>query len=187
MLRRHCRHNLLSNLLAWGIEKEKCFSGDGDPYRGHHLGTSLGITWTCRNEEKSKDVLKFSRDISMPIKRSAKERSPDKQESIFFTIGFGTLPGGANGLPDAGGSGCTTPPSSIDHVVQCYCATHLVSLGSGSSGPTTTVTGWSSTAPFGTLLTVTVNYTYSFWVIPNFIPGLASLRAMQATAVMKYE
>ncbi len=90
-------------------------------------------------------------------------------------------------LPDTGGSGCTTPPSSIDQVVQCYCATNLVSLGSGSSGPTTVVTGYSPNAPFGTLLTVTVNYTYSFWVIPNFIPGIASLRAMQASAVMKYE
>ena len=99
-------------------------------------------------------------------------------------------------LLDTGGSGCTTPPSSIDQVVQCYCASHIVSLGSGSSGPTTTVeiiqpdgtvTGWSSNAPFGDLLRVTVNYTYAFWVIPNFIPGIASLRAMQAIAVMKYE
>jgi Flp pilus assembly protein TadG len=80
----------------------------------------------------------------------------------------------------------STGANSIDSVVQYYCASHLVTFGT-TNVPTTTVTGYSPTATFGTDLKVQVNYSYSFLVIPNFIPGFAKLRNMQAITVMRYE
>jgi Flp pilus assembly protein TadG len=80
-----------------------------------------------------------------------------------------------------------TGANSIDSVVQNYCGSHILFTFGTYSAPTTIVTGYSSSATFGTNLTVQVNYNYSFLVIPNFIPGIAKLRAMQAITVMKYE
>ncbi len=45
----------------------------------------------------------------------------------------------------------------------------------------------SGTEPFGTDLTVEVQYNYSFLIIPNFIPGVAALEDMRAVTVMRYE
>jgi TadE-like protein len=90
-------------------------------------------------------------------------------------------------LPPTGGSPCAMPASSIEAVVQCYAGNHLVTLGSANSPPTTTVVGYAPNPIFGTDLSVTVNYTYGFLVIPNFLPGINRLRVMQAVTVMKYE
>jgi len=80
-----------------------------------------------------------------------------------------------------------TGANSIESVVQNYCLNHLVTFGATNIPPTTTVTGYDPGAAFGTNLTVQVNYTYSFLVIPNFIPGITNPRPMQAITVMKYE
>jgi Flp pilus assembly protein TadG len=79
-------------------------------------------------------------------------------------------------------------PTQIEGVVQNYCGTYLITFGTHST-PTIVnpPAGYSATATFGTDLIVQVNYQYSFLVIPNFIPGIAKLRNMQAVTVMKYE
>jgi Flp pilus assembly protein TadG len=78
-----------------------------------------------------------------------------------------------------------TGANSIESVVQNYCLNNLVTFGATNIPPTTTVTYPSQN--FGDPLTVQVNYTYSFLVIPNFIPGITSPRTMKAITVMKYE
>jgi Flp pilus assembly protein TadG len=93
------------------------------------------------------------------------------------------LPSGGTCITAADGS---IQPTSIKCVVENYCLNHLVTFGAQNI-PTTTVSGYSSTATFGTNLTVRVNYSYSFLVIPNFIPGITNPRTMQAITVMKYE
>jgi Flp pilus assembly protein TadG len=79
-----------------------------------------------------------------------------------------------------------TGDNSIESVVQNYCLNYLVTFGA-TNIPSTTVTGYSANAPFRQDLTVQVNYTYSFLVIPNFIPGISSPRTMRAVTVMRYE
>jgi Flp pilus assembly protein TadG len=80
-------------------------------------------------------------------------------------------------------------PAAINSVVQNYCLNHLVTFGNLNI-PTINPnppTGYSSNATFGTNLTVQVNYSYSFLVIPNFIPGITNPHPMHAMTVMKYE
>jgi Flp pilus assembly protein TadG len=81
-----------------------------------------------------------------------------------------------------------TGANSIESVVQSYCASHMVTFGTQNT-PTITnpPAGYSPTASFRDPLTVQVNYQYSFLVIPNFIPGIARLRNMQAATTMRYE
>jgi Flp pilus assembly protein TadG len=76
---------------------------------------------------------------------------------------------------------------SIDKVVQTYCSNYLITFGSTNSPPTTSFVGYASDALFGTDLKVTVNYTFEFLVIPNFVPGINKLRTMKAETLMKYE
>jgi Flp pilus assembly protein TadG len=86
-----------------------------------------------------------------------------------------------------------TGANSIESVVQNYCIDHLsgnpitITFGATNNLPTVTTVGYSPTAAFRAPLTVQVNYQYSFLVIPDFIPGIARLRNMQAVAVMRYE
>jgi len=80
-----------------------------------------------------------------------------------------------------------TGTNSIDSVVQNYCASHLVTFATTKNPPTTSVTGYSANAAFGTDLSVQVSYQYSFLVIPNFFPGITKLQNMQAVTVMRYE
>jgi Flp pilus assembly protein TadG len=81
-----------------------------------------------------------------------------------------------------------TGTDSINSVVQNYCANHLVTFGNPNTPAIVNPPiGYSSTATFGTELTVQVDYQYSFLVIPNFIPGITKLRAMHAITVMRYE
>ena len=92
-------------------------------------------------------------------------------------------------LPYYGGdTSCTSPPISIEAVVQCYAKNHLITFGSTNLLPAPTITPpYDPNAPFGTDLEVTVNYNFEFLVIPNFIPGINRLRAMSAETLMKYE
>jgi Flp pilus assembly protein TadG len=57
--------------------------------------------------------------------------------------------------------------TDIQQVVTNYCGTYLISLGSGSTSPTTTITR-NGNAP-GDALTVTINYTYQFLVFSNLL------------------
>jgi Flp pilus assembly protein TadG len=82
-------------------------------------------------------------------------------------------------LPDTG-------TNSIDSTVQNYCGAYLVTFGAKNT-PSTTITGYSDTAAIGSTLTVQVNYTYSFFVIPNFIPGINKIQNIMATSAMRYE
>ena len=83
----------------------------------------------------------------------------------------------ATRLPDTG-------VNSIESVVQTYCADYLVTFGAKNSP---TVTATHPAQKFGDPLTVQVKYTYSFLVIPNFIPAINKIKNMQATTVMRYE
>ena len=81
------------------------------------------------------------------------------------------------------------PPSgmsSIDAVVQQYCANNLISF-DAQSPPVTTVVGYDANAPFRQNLQVQVSYQYSFLVVQNFVPGLNRVRSVNAVAVMRYE
>jgi Flp pilus assembly protein TadG len=79
--------------------------------------------------------------------------------------------------------------TEIASVVSNYCASNLITFGISGNLNTTaptapTVSG--TTIAFGIPLTVTVNYTYSFFVLPKFIGNAGTLN-MQATTVMNYE
>jgi len=78
--------------------------------------------------------------------------------------------------------------STIRGIVRHYADAHLITFGTQNSVDIPPMPGYSPTAPSLTQdLTVTVNYTYSFLVIPNFIPGIDNPRTMSATTVMRYE
>ncbi len=79
-------------------------------------------------------------------------------------------------------------PQEIQDTISNYCASYLVSLGTGSAGvlPTTTVTGDCSV--LGNSLTVTVNYPYTFMLLPGLSEGsLAPVMNLSATTVMRCE
>jgi Flp pilus assembly protein TadG len=79
--------------------------------------------------------------------------------------------------------------AQIASIVTDYCANYLITF-SGTGSLTTTApeapTVVGTTIEFGNPLTVTVKYTYSFFVLPKFIGNAGSL-TMQAKTVMKYE
>jgi Flp pilus assembly protein TadG len=57
----------------------------------------------------------------------------------------------------------------VASTVSSYCSSYLVSFGSGTVTPSTTVTG--NCAVPGSSLTVTVNYPYTFLVLPSLGRG----------------
>ena len=79
-----------------------------------------------------------------------------------------------------------TGTDSIDSAVQKYCLNNLVTFGTYTP-PTTTVTGYSASAPFRSDLVVKVTYKYTFLVLPNFISGLNNFKNLESTSVMRYE
>ena len=114
---------------------------------------------------------------------------------VFGIIEFGTLLYDQQILTNASREGARAgivqqnprvDPASIDNVVQTYCSNYLITFGNTNS-PITTLTGYNSNAVFGQDLKVTVTYNYQFLVIPNFVPGLNSLRTMMAETLMRYE
>ena len=74
--------------------------------------------------------------------------------------------------------------AEIQAVVQYYCGLYLVSFKSGAA-PVTTVARTGST--FGSDLSVTVTYTYSFLALPQFVTGLVGPMNLTARTVMKME
>jgi Flp pilus assembly protein TadG len=68
-----------------------------------------------------------------------------------------------------------------------YCASYLVSLGTGSAVvlPPPTVAG--NCAVKGSSLTVTVNYPYTFLVLPHFAEILPPVITLSGTTVMRCE
>jgi len=74
--------------------------------------------------------------------------------------------------------------SQIQSVVDNYCRLYLISFGAGAT-PVTTVTRTGST--FGSELSVTVTYTYSFLALPQFVTGLVGPMNLTARTVMRME
>lgn len=85
----------------------------------------------------------------------------------------------------AGGTATAVPPEEITDTVDSYIASSLISLGTDESVPVTTVAG--NCAVAGSALTVTVNYPYSFLVLPNFAKGTGASIMLTATTVMNCE
>ncbi len=79
------------------------------------------------------------------------------------------------------------PPDEIGNIVSTYCASYLVSLGSGPVVlPPPTIAG--NCAVPGSSLTVTVNYPYTFLVLPNFPESsLSPVITLSGTTVMRCE
>jgi Flp pilus assembly protein TadG len=78
--------------------------------------------------------------------------------------------------------------AEIRTIVQNYCASRLFTFGSQNTPilvPDPPL-GYDSAAVSGTDLTVRVQYTYRFLLLPNFVT-LTNQRNMTATTVMKYE
>lgn len=86
---------------------------------------------------------------------------------------------------DINGVTIGVPASDITDTTTSYCASYLVSLGTGSAAPSTTVTG--NCAVPGSSLTVTVTYPYSFLVLPNFVSGLTGGISLNGATVMRCE
>jgi Flp pilus assembly protein TadG len=86
---------------------------------------------------------------------------------------------------DSTGAPIAVPPNDINDTATGYCASYLVSLGSGVAMPSTTITG--NCAIPGNSLTVTVNYPYSFLVLPNFVSGLTGVITLSGATVMRCE
>jgi Flp pilus assembly protein TadG len=73
--------------------------------------------------------------------------------------------------------------SAITNTVSSYCASNLISFGLAT--PATVVSG--PCVNTGDPLTVNVSYTYSFYVLPNFISGLGTGITLTGTTVMRCE
>ena len=73
---------------------------------------------------------------------------------------------------------------TIQGVVDNYCRLYLISFRSGAA-PVTIVARTGST--FGSELSVTVTYTYSFLALPQFVTGLVGPMNLTARTVMRME
>ena len=74
----------------------------------------------------------------------------------------------------------------VTNTVDDYCSTHLITFG-GSFTPSTVVPQPPDSLESGDPLTVTVWYSYTFLVFPNFIPGFPNVIPLNATTVMRME
>ncbi len=74
--------------------------------------------------------------------------------------------------------------ATITATVNTYAATNLISFGPAT--PSTTVTGAPCAAPGG-YITVSVAYTYNFFVLPNFMTSLTGPLVLNGAAVMRCE
>lgn len=79
-----------------------------------------------------------------------------------------------------------TGAGSIKSVVEAYCLAHLVTFGAQNVPQTVVAPAtYDSNAPFGTNLSVTVTYQFSFLLMPSFVTGTSG--NLQAVTLMKYE
>jgi Flp pilus assembly protein TadG len=113
---------------------------------------------------------------------------------IFGIIEFGTYLYNQQVLTNASREGARagivqqTPrvtDSAIGQIVNNYASGRLVTFGNGGTSPSTVVA--STGTGFGSNLTVTATYQYSFLVVGNLIPGLENPRTMRAATTMKFE
>ncbi len=74
--------------------------------------------------------------------------------------------------------------AEITAVINNYCASHLISFGTGSVVNTAILR---DTKSFGNALTVTVTYQYGFLVLPNFVTSLMGGVNLAAETVMRME
>lgn len=79
-----------------------------------------------------------------------------------------------------------SPQPSIECVVNNYCLNHLITFGNNSN-PTTTVNGYNNFPTFGSILTVKVDYNYSYLVISKFLTSLGATQNIHAETSMGYE
>lgn len=77
-----------------------------------------------------------------------------------------------------------TPASAITSQVNSYCGGRLITFG-GATIPT--IDPVTPCANAGDPLTVTVNFSYQFLVLPNFVSGLTGPLNLQATTTMRCE
>jgi Flp pilus assembly protein TadG len=116
---------------------------------------------------------------------------------LFGTIEFGLLlynkqvitnasrEGARAGIVAPDGNGLRIPAGTIQGVVNTYCADNLISFGATSAAPSTVTNPTNpGVQAFGTDLTVTVTYPYTFLVLNNL--GFAPVN-LTARTVMKYE
>lgn len=76
--------------------------------------------------------------------------------------------------------------AEIITTVNNYCATNLISFGSTPAAPGTTVSNAPCTGP-GQFITVSVQYPYSFLVLPNFLSSLTGGINLTGVTVMRCE
>ena len=76
--------------------------------------------------------------------------------------------------------------AGIEAVVDNYAQNRLISFGSSSAMPTTSINNAGGTS-FGNDLSVTVSYDYEFLVLPKFVESLTGDIHLTARSVMKYE
>ncbi len=79
------------------------------------------------------------------------------------------------------------PDDEVKNTARNYCASYLVSLGTGTVNvlPPPIVTG--NCAVPGSSRTVTVNYPYTFLLLPNFAKILPPVITLSGTTVMRCE
>ena len=109
---------------------------------------------------------------------------------IEFSILFYDKAVITNASREGARAGIVFAPTPLDDggitaVVNSYCASNLITFGS-ATGATTTVSRGGSGSP-GDPLTVTVNYSYDFLVLPNFVTALTGPMDLQAITVMRME
>ena len=78
-----------------------------------------------------------------------------------------------------------TTAAEVAATVTGYCGTHLISFSAAPAVPSTTVSG--SCGASGDLLTVTVAYSYTFFVLPNFLNTLTGPLVLNGVTVMRCE
>lgn len=110
---------------------------------------------------------------------------------IFGIVEFGLLLYNRQVITNASREGCRagivqrTPKRTADEIeaiVNNYSASNLITF-APASDPVTTVTG--AGGSFSEPLTVRVEYTYTFLILPNFVSGL--LGGISAETVMLHE
>jgi len=96
--------------------------------------------------------------------------------------------GARAGIVSTGGNPRVTP-ETIEQIVKDYAEERLITFGDPDTEPVLNPNppvGYASDAAFGTDLAVTVQYDYSFFLLPN-LAGIGFDGHIQATTVMKYE
>ena len=84
-------------------------------------------------------------------------------------------------------TGSRLDETEIKAVVNSYCANNLITFGSATSVDTNVDPEDLNSGSPGDPLTVTVDYSYDFLVLPNFVTALTGPIDLQAVTVMRME